>query len=155
MPRFKIKTVKYYALIITNVPNYYKLNLFNAISANCRLYIIFIAAGQNLRNKDFSRLNGNTNFDFTILNDNIERRNRFLSCIRLFKLLRNIPFRKFVLGEWGAVEYWFSLFLVRKLKFMILELNVEGVSLSILKNFLNQISRALPVEKSILNYLII
>jgi len=120
--------LKYDALIITNLPNYYKVNLFNEISQDCKLLVVFIAAKESSRNADFLRIGVNNRFQYVVLNASMEKRNLLFSCFRLLKIIKNHSFKKLILGEWVNLEYWFALLFFRKVNTMlILESNIHSV----------------------------
>lgn len=134
-------------LIVTNIPNYYKINLFNAIAKECRLLVLFITGGRATRAKDFSQLPADIKFKYHVLNESAESRNIFLSCVKLFITINKYSIGKLVVGEWKDIEYWFSLFFFTKQNtFMLLESNIHSGDNGFLKSlfkkiFLSQISQ--------------
>jgi glycosyltransferase involved in cell wall biosynthesis len=102
---------KFDCVIITNIPNYYKINLYNAISSNQEILVIFMANTSNERNPDFYSLS-NSKFEYFVLTQNsIERRNIFFNAIKLFRLLRTLTCKNLIISEWFGLEYWISLLL--------------------------------------------
>lgn len=121
--------MKYDALIITNLPNYYKINLFNQIGDGCKLFVVFIAGSEYRRNSDFLAIRDHTKFQYAVLNDKMEGRSYFTSCWKLFGIIRKNNFRKLILGEWVNIEYWFALlFFSRKKTSMMLESSIHSVT---------------------------
>lgn len=121
--------MKYDALIITNLPNYYKINLFDQIGDRCKLFVVFIAGSEKRRNSDFLSIKDNIKFQYTVLNEKMEDRNYFESCWKLFGIIRKNSFHKLILGEWVNIEYWFPLLFFRRKKTgMMLESSIHSVN---------------------------
>ena len=99
----------YDTVIITNIPNYYKINLYNAISSNRDILVIFMANTSIERNPDFYSLSS-SKFTYVVLTQNaIEHRNIFNNAIKLFKLLRSLSWKNLIISEWFGLEYWIAL----------------------------------------------
>jgi glycosyltransferase involved in cell wall biosynthesis len=102
---------KFDCVIITNIPNYYKINLYNAISNSRDIFVIFLSNSSLDRSPDFYKLS-NCKFDYFILSDvPIERRNVINGAVKLIRLLRNLPCRNLIISEWYGLEYWIALIL--------------------------------------------
>ena len=52
-------------IIVTNIPAFYKINMYNEINKKVNLYVIFTGAIESDRNGDF--VNGKIKFKYTIL----------------------------------------------------------------------------------------
>lgn len=46
----------YSKVFITNLPSFYKLNLYNAIAENERIFVVFTGDTAGERNRDFSKV---------------------------------------------------------------------------------------------------
>ena len=139
--------MNYDALIITNLPNYYKVNLFNAMAETCKLYIVFIAASEGRRNADFLTIDYQEKFDYAILSPSLENRSYIKTCLKLRGIIRSHTFSKLILGEWVNIEYWFALLFFKKANTsMMLESSIHsvtgiGVKEVVKKIFLSRISK--------------
>lgn len=120
--------MKYDALFLTNLPNYYKVNLFNEIAAKRKIKVVFIASYANQRNVDFNAAK-ESKFDFTVLNEKIDNRSLFKSLLRLWRVIRKDQFNNLILGEWVEPEYWFAWLLFPKKKInLMLESSIHSIS---------------------------
>ncbi len=120
--------MRFDALIITNLPNYYKRNLFNKIGERCSLYVVFIGGTQKQRNANFLNLGEEVNFEYVVLNQSLDTRSYIQSCWRLYKVLTGNSFGRLILGEWVNIEYWFSLLFFKKNNSsMMLESSIHSV----------------------------
>lgn len=101
----------YNVVIITNIPNYYKINLFNEISKRRKIFVVFLASSSSERNPDFYSVT-NCHFDFILLSKStIESRNIIKGVFKLFKLLTSFSFKFLIISEWYGLEYWAALLL--------------------------------------------
>lgn len=154
----------YDCVIITNIPNFYKINLYNELAKNVRLMVVFLAKTSVDRNDDFYDTSS-CKFDFIFLTDSpLESRNSILGAIRVVKLLKSIQFPSLIISEWYGFEYWISLIFFQfnfKIIFT-LESNLLGKGImGRFKNFakrvfLKGVNIALasgPSHKKILNHL--
>jgi glycosyltransferase involved in cell wall biosynthesis len=153
----------YDSVVITNIPNFYKINLYNELAKNVRLHVIFLANSSEERNADFCNTSS-CKFDFTFLtNSALESRNSILGAFRVIKILKSIKFRSLIIAEWYGFEYWISLFFSYNAKIIFtLESNLLGKGLhgrikDVAKNFfLKGVDFALasgPSHMKILNQL--
>ena len=118
--------MNYDGLIITNLPNYYKIRLFHEIAQSCAIYVIFISASDNQRNDDFLEIQ-NQQFDYTILSENFNHRNVLSNCLKISRILFRNHFKNVILGEWVSFEYWWTnLFFRKKNTSMMLESNIHS-----------------------------
>jgi glycosyltransferase involved in cell wall biosynthesis len=131
----------YDLVIITNIPNYYKINLYNEISKSRKIYVVFMASSSIDRNPDFYSL-ANCQFDFIQLSkSSIEHRNVITGSIKLARLLLCFSFKFLVISEWFGLEYWVAL-LFGKFKsktFFTLESNKFVAPKSLIKTLLKQL----------------
>jgi glycosyltransferase involved in cell wall biosynthesis len=99
----------YDSIVITNIPNFYKINLYNELAKNIKLHVIFLAKSSEERNADFCNTSS-CKFDFTFLtNSALESRNSLMGAFRILKILKSIKFRSLIIAEWYGFEYWISL----------------------------------------------
>jgi len=102
-------------IIITHLPAFYKINLYNEVCKNKKIFLIFISSGSEERNKDFT--NKEINFEYAIINKGaFEKRNIFFSIFKVLKIIFNLKFKKIIVGGWDSLEFWIIIFLNKKLK---------------------------------------
>lgn len=124
MSRIKFKP-EYDLVFITHIPCFYKINLYNRISEQKRVAVIFLGEKSSIRHDDF--MNFDFQFDSFFLSEKIffENRNRLKSCFGLIKVLKSMQYKKLCLGGWDQVEFWLSLLLTRSEKnFLVLESSI-------------------------------
>ena len=120
--------MKYDALILTNLPNYYKINLFNEINKRRNIHVIFLSGSEKSRNADFTK-DHIINFDYTILSSSFHTRSTLRNCVKIAGLIFKNKYKSVILGEWVSIEYWFIWLLFRKSKkSLILESNIHSIS---------------------------
>lgn len=141
--------MKYDYLFVTHLPAFYKVNLYNQIAMQAKVYVIFIGSGSSIRTADFT--NQNYVFDYCIINDcAFEQRNKFKSALKTIKAAKQINYRHLVVGGWDLIEYWLLILLSAKsknclaLESSIYESNLQGYRALVKKWFLRRISLAFP-----------
>lgn len=132
-------------VFITHLPSFYKINLYSEIAKQKKLMVIFLGSGSEIRQNDF--VSDIENFKYLILNSGpFEARNKLSSCLRLYKTLNSLSYKKVVLGGWEEVEFWLPALLnSRKENCLALESTVfesqqKGVKRYIKKLFLAKIN---------------
>ncbi|SNY64166.1 glycosyltransferase family 4 protein [Enterobacter sp. CC120223-11] len=146
----KLKNKPYYDFVfITNVPAFYKVNLFNELSKTVKLKVIFISNKSEIRNSDFYSYD--INFDYiTINHSSYETRNKAKTFFRLFQETIFLNYKYLVFSGWETKEASLLSFLTPKLKnaivieSSILETNVDSIKFWIKKVLLSRISVAFP-----------
>lgn len=136
------------AVFITNLPAFYKINLYQAIAERKRIFVIFIGRGSQIRTDDF---NAKTiDFPHHFLNDqNYEARVGIKSIQRLIRLLKRLEFKKIIVGGWDLPEYWIAWALQPKQKLLLAlesgigESQTTGLAAWIKKVFLSRIEGVL------------
>lgn len=134
-------------VILTHLPAFYKINLYNELAKKLNIYVIFLGNSTNeKRAKDFTNLN-NLNFKYEIIyNGNFQDRNKIKSCLRLYQIISKIKFNKILLGGWELLESWLVIFITNKnkncyvLESTIIESITTGWKGLIKKIFLSKIS---------------
>jgi len=141
--------MNFYDLIyITDIPAFYKINLFNRIAKSRKIFVIFLKDHHSDRNADF--YTGGRNFDWILLN----RKLLINKIIILIRLLRSSDYRSLIIGGWDNVLYWISAFISPRSKnavvveSSIIESKTNGL-LGILKRvFLSRISKSYTPGKA-------
>ena len=101
---------KYDKIVITNLPAFYKINLFNEISKYLKLLVIFTGDDAAIRNKDF--FTGNILFDSKTLT----KGNGFKKTSDLIKIFNEIQYNECIIGSWDSLPMWTAAFLSPVLK---------------------------------------
>lgn len=127
-------------LIITNLPSFYKINLYNAIARHKRIFVIFTGDTAEQRNTDF--FEGDAHFDCLSLSGN-----RALKFIRVCKELFRHRYEELMLGGWDSLPLWLGAFLSPKRKNTLvvessyLESSTSGWKRLVKKLFISRISK--------------
>ena len=87
---------KYSMLIITNLPAFYKLNLYNLIAKKRKMFVVFTGTGAEGRNKDFYK--GRKNFDYTFLKGNVIRKT-----FHVLKIVFSLDYEEILIGGWDSL----------------------------------------------------
>lgn len=134
-------------IIVTHLPAFYKVNLYNELAKKLDILVVFISnETSEKRSTDFSSL-ANANFEYTVLsNQAFQRRSKLQVLYKLFSIVRNAQYKKILLSGWDLPEFWMIaiLFPNKKnclaLESTIIESNVKGVKGGIKKLFLSMIN---------------
>ena len=117
-------------LIITHLPAFYKVNLYNALAKTLKIKVVFTGASSKIRTHDFTQAQYSFACEF-LSNKAFENRNRVLSLISLYKILRKENYKKLIISGWDLPEYWLANFLAPKAKLCLaLESSVNESALS-------------------------
>ena len=131
----------YKYFIVTHVPAFYKINLYNELSKKINIFVVFISNNTNeSRAKDFTGLNG-ANFNYKVLNEGcFQERNKLKSVYMLNAVLNKVKFEKIIVNGWDLWEFWY-LVLVSPYKknFLLLESTVMESCTSGIKGLLKKI----------------
>ncbi len=102
--------VMYDLFIITYLPSFYKINLYNAIAQTQKIFVLFIAPSSAIRNPDFCE--APMTFEHAYLREgNYEGGIHFSSWFRLSNHLRNRTYRRLLISGWDLPEFWLALLL--------------------------------------------
>lgn len=139
-------------LIINNVPNFYKINLYNELASRCKIHVVFIALTNQVVIEEIWQ--ENIRFSYELLSSfQIENRNRWQSFKRLYSISIRFNYKKIVYGGYYDLEQKLLLFLTPKSKnclqfeSSIRESKVTGLKAVIKKLLLSRISIAFPSGK--------
>jgi glycosyltransferase involved in cell wall biosynthesis len=115
-------------VIITHLPSFYKINLFNELSKKKNIFIVFVGKNSSSRNSDF--VEKDFNFNYYYLSDtNFENRNIFFSLFKLIKLLVKLKFNKIIVNGWDLPEFWLPIIFLNIKKGVIVESTIYESSL--------------------------
>jgi glycosyltransferase involved in cell wall biosynthesis len=96
-------SLNYDFVIITNIPSFYKINLYNHLSKKYKIKVIFISATSVIRPGDFYQ--GEMKFEYTFISDRaFEERNKIVTLYKIYVELRNIKFKKIIYPGWEIKE---------------------------------------------------
>lgn len=96
---------KYDLVFLTNLPAFYKINLYNEIAKKQNIFVIFISKYSKNRNEDFFK--GEKNFEYIYLDNGVyEERKSGKNALKLAKILKGMEYKKIALGGWDSLENW-------------------------------------------------
>jgi len=127
-------------LIITEIPVFYKINLYNELSKQLNIFVIFIANDtSDIRSADFSSFS-EIDFDYeTIGNNSLEGKSIF-SIIKILKISSKLKYRKILLCAWNYPETWIlSLFNKKEKNCFTLESTINESTTKGLKGWAKKI----------------
>ena len=84
-------------LIITNLPSFYKINLYNRINERIKIYVIFTGDTASIRNKDF--FEGEIRFNYSHLSSDAIYRKVF----EFINILHQNKFEELIIGGWDSI----------------------------------------------------
>ncbi|MBA4411629.1 MAG: hypothetical protein C0397_19715, partial [Odoribacter sp.] len=138
----------YNLIYITNLPSFYKINLFNRIGKHRKLLVVFTHEKSVQRNADFYK--GEREFEFiSIANKSTIGKIGFI-----FNLLKNKPYQHLIIAGWDQLVLWLAAFISPRNKngvvveSSILESKTTGIRGLVKKIFLSHISKAYVSGKS-------
>lgn len=134
-------------VIVTHIPAFYKVNLYNELSSKLKILVVFIATNTNeKRADDFVSLE-NAKFKYEVLSDvDFQSRNVSENIKKLENILKNVKYKKLIVSGWDLKEFWYLIFTNSKsknclvLESTINESRTDGARGLIKKLFLSRIS---------------
>lgn len=96
-------------IIVTNIPAFYKIRMYNEVNKKVRLYVIFTDSIESDRNIDF--VNGNIEFDYTILSGTTKEK-----ISKAISIVKATDYSELILGGWGHPVLWALAFRFPKTK---------------------------------------
>lgn len=139
---------KYASFFITNIPSFYKLNLYNEINKRQRVYVLFTGDIDYERSRDF--FSGEYEFDYYLM-DNLSVFQRFWKTIRL---LHTIKYDELIISGWDSIPLWVAALAGKKAKnstvieSSYLESNFAGMRGVLKKLYMRRISKVYASGKS-------
>lgn len=144
-----MKNVKYDYLIITNLPAFYKINLYNKLSENLKIKVVFISKTSRIRHSDFSA--GDMLFEHDFITDvNFEERNKLQCLIKMCKIILATKFNRVLFPGWELIELIPLMLLMSKYKSgiviesSIIETTTTGLIWWIKKYIIRRMGHAFP-----------
>ncbi|MBN2661207.1 MAG: glycosyltransferase family 4 protein [Tannerellaceae bacterium] len=135
-------------LFVTNLPSFYKINLYNEINKKRRIFVVFTGDTAGNRNDDF--FTGKREFDYIYLSEKSDIKRAFT----LWKIINSTTYSELILGGWDSVSMWTAAFAspVRKNALVVessyLESGSTGIKGYIKKLFMKRISSVYASGKS-------
>ena len=132
---------EYDFLFVQNAPAFYKINLFNALSGNYRIGVIFLGESNQVVMNNDARQWG---FDVYYLNKrNLDKTNAIevLSVLwKMLRLIRSVKYRYIVYGGWSNAEFALLMFFTsRKQNCVISESSIYESATTGVKGFLKRL----------------
>jgi len=138
----------YDIIFITNLPSFYKINLYNKIARHKNILVVFTHDSDIQRNEDFYE--GTREFSFI----SIAKKSIFSKISFILNLCNNKPYQQLILVGWDQLVLWFAAFKSPKKKnslvieSSILESSVTEFKGLLKKIFCSRISKAYVSGKS-------
>lgn len=124
----------YDAVFLTNLPSFYKINLYNRIAEKKKILAIFIEGYCSNRNDDFYK--GQRNFEYISL----EKYRGVKRILRFISLLKKVRYDKLIIGGWDYPENWTAAFISSSDKnAVVIESNILKSSTTGLKGWLKRL----------------
>lgn len=95
-------------IFLTNIPAFYKINLYNELSSYTPIIVLFTGIGGGNRNADF--ISGIIKFDYVLLHGNLL--SKFL---QFYCVLKNNKYDELIIGGWENVICLLAPFFSRKI----------------------------------------
>ncbi len=128
-------------IIVTHIPAFYKINLYNELSKKIKILVVFIASNTNeKRSDDFIHLD-ESEFEYKLLHTgNIQDRDIQSNVNKLRSILKNYRYKKIIIGGWSLFEFWYIAYTTSRTKnCLILESTINESSTNSLKGLMKKI----------------
>lgn len=102
--------MKYDFVFLTNLPAFYKLNLYNAIAKEKKILVVFLGNDAAIRNEDFFK--GERLFKY----NSLMGKKKYQIFFFLLKIILTTRAKFFVLGGWDTYYMWFCWLLIPRKK---------------------------------------
>ena len=131
----------YDLIIVTHIPAFYKVNLYNELAKKLDILVIFIAKSTNeVRANDFLILE-KSRFEYKVLFDgDIEDRNIASNIYKLRRILRQHQYKKILIGGWNLKEFWYLVFTNHHSKnYLVLESTINESKIDLMRSTIKKI----------------
>lgn len=134
-------------LFITNLPSFYKINLYNEIARRKKIFVIYTGDTAECRNNDF--FNVKMQFGSLFLYSN-----KLLRLLQILYVIKTFSYEKIIIGGWDSLPMWLSAFISPKRKNALvvessyLESAIDGFKGIMKKVFVSRISIVYASGKS-------
>ncbi len=134
-------------IIVTHIPAFYKVNLYNELAKKLKILVIFVATNTNEKRADDFVTLKNVNFSYEVLSDgNFQSRDVISNIKKLKFILKNNTYKRLLVSGWDLKEFWYLIIFYPKsknylaLESTILESTPKGLKGWIKRFFLSRIS---------------
>lgn len=133
--------VSYDKIFVTNLPSFYKINLYNEINKRQRVLAVFTESGDSTRNADFYK--GQMTFDYIKLGD----RTLLSKIFSMMRIIFSFKYNVIVIGGWDSILAWICMLLSPRrknafaLESSVSESSTNGIKGILKRIFLSRISR--------------
>lgn len=127
-------------LIVTAIPAFYKVNLYNELALRHSIHVIFIASETaEKRGADFSSV-VDARFSYDLLSESsLQSRPKISNLLRLCRIKKKYTYRRLLVGGWDMQEYWYlSFFSPKTTNCMVLESGSNESSATGIKGFIKR-----------------
>ena len=127
-------------LIITNLPSFYKINLYNEIAKKRRIFVVYTGDAAEERNMDF--FHGEMHYDFMFLS-----KNKLLRLLQVARCVFEYSYKELIIGGWDALPMWVAAFCSRRKQNAVvvessyLESTTKGVKGFMKKVFMSRMAK--------------
>jgi glycosyltransferase involved in cell wall biosynthesis len=102
-------------IIVTHVPAFYVVNLYNQFSNKINIFVIFIANDTNEKRSDDFITIEKARFKYKILHDgNFQDRNQYKNIRKIRAILRPLKYKRLLVSGWDLSEFWYLVFFNKK-----------------------------------------
>jgi len=135
-------------IFITNLPSFYKINLYNRIAKHKKIFVVFTHNKSVDRNDDFYK--GNREFDYISLGN----KSIILKILFIVNMLITTTYQQVIIGGWDQLLFWITAFIsnVNKngvvIESSIIESGTTGFKGFVKKLFLSRFTKAYVSGKS-------
>ena len=139
---------KYDLIFVTNLPSFYKINLYNRINEKRRVFIIFTGDTAEVRNKDF--FSGDYQFEFV----HFSKETAWEKARKAHKIVKSLEYMELVIGGWDSITLWYLAFMCPRVKNSVviessyLESTTKSIRGMLKRIFLKRIKKAYVPGKS-------
>lgn len=134
-------------LIVTHIPAFYKINLYNELAKRLKIFVIFISSDTSQkRSNNFSSVNDALFYYEVLYQGDFQKRKIFKNILAIKTILSRVKFKKILVSGWDLPEFWYIAFTSKKsknclaLESTIFESSYKGLKGFIKKLFLSRIS---------------
>ena len=120
-------------IILTNLPSFYKINLYNRIAEHIKLLVVFTGRDGETRNADF--LKGEIKFDTIFL-----KGSEWQKALQFRKIIKDNDYIELIIAGWDNLSSWVGAFCSSKEKnSVVIESSILESKTSGLKGFLKSV----------------